>query len=154
MRVSKRDDGAWSFDLNPKEKLLLREALAAYPVLDPAYQTLSKSASPEQLQASRELLREALAAQQEENRRMLRDMFGAARSPASSGRWQFTLDGRQVESLLQVLNDVRVGHWQALGCPDASAEARLEPTLPHLRSLLLMRLSGHFQTLLLEALEP
>jgi hypothetical protein len=59
----------------------------------------------------------------------------------------------QMEWLLQVLNDVRVGTWVNLGRPDAESKEKLEPTEENLRGLAMMELCGFFQMTLLEAME-
>ena len=54
--------------------------------------------------------------------------------------------------LLQVLNDVRVGSWIALGSPDPEQGKKIvfnEKILPHFRA---MELAGAFETVFLDAL--
>jgi hypothetical protein len=53
---------------------------------------------------------------------------------------------------LQVLNDVRVGSWIALGSPDTEQGEKIlltEETAPRVRS---MEVAGAFEAVLLEAL--
>jgi hypothetical protein len=154
VKLVTRDGDRWTFQLRRQEKALLLDLLQRYPVLDPAFQPLSKTADLAQRQADQELLHEALAAQQEENRRMLHDLLGEGQCFSRVERgWRFTLEGRQVETLLQMLNDIRVGSWRNLGCPDAGQTSSPEITEANLRSLYAMELSGFFQTHLLAALE-
>ena len=62
----------------------------------------------------------------------------------------FTLTAPQVEWLLQVFNDVRVGSWLALGEPEELEIPEVNQTnAPY---LLAMESAGHFEAALLSAL--
>jgi hypothetical protein len=63
--------------------------------------------------------------------------------------WRLVLSPADVEWLLQILNDIRVGSWLMLGSPEEELEVLSEKNAPH---LLAMHMSGHFQMELLEAL--
>jgi len=58
-----------------------------------------------------------------------------------------------LEWLLQVLNDIKVGSWVQLGCPELEKAAPVNLTRPNARSLQAMHLSGEFQAALLEAVK-
>ena len=65
-----------------------------------------------------------------------------------------TLTGEERETLLQVLNDIRVGCWEALGKPEEPQPqtAALSPREMQWHSL--MHVTAHFQTYLVEEGEP
>ena len=79
-----------------------------------------------------------------------------ARFRAVQSGFNFTLLRTDAEWLLQVLNDIRVGHWLLLGAPEELLEMddvnQLEPALH--RAWLAMELSGMFQMEILHALQP
>ena len=99
------------------------------------------------------LLEEALIAQRVENRKNVQALL------TKPGRFQTAPNGfllkitrSETEWLLQVLNDVRVGSWVALGSPDTEAGEHIElnkETAPHIRS---MEIAGAFETFFLDAL--
>ena len=63
-----------------------------------------------------------------------------------------TVSGPEIEWLLQVLNDVRVGSWIALGSPDPEQDKKIvyhKDMLPHFQ---MMELAGAFETVFLDAL--
>jgi hypothetical protein len=66
--------------------------------------------------------------------------------------YRLSLDAQQLEWLLQVLNDVRVGSWILLGCPDTDEGQQREITLKTARYYLVMEFAGYFQSVLLDAL--
>ena len=100
------------------------------------------------------LLEEAIAAQQQTHKQQVEALLAnKARFVEESGGFRFALDRDQVEWLLQVLNDVRVGSWLILGCPDPEAGKPPKPTPKNAPFLLAMELCAHFQYELLEALD-
>ena len=60
------------------------------------------------------------------------------------------LSGSELEWLLQVLNDIRVGSWIILGSPEQWFEAATPQTAPHLWA---MELAGAFEMAFLPAVE-
>ena len=64
---------------------------------------------------------------------------------------QIRLDSHEIEWLLQVLNDVRVGCWIQLGQPDEMNKAPLEVDPENAVFLWTMELCGYFQSVLLVA---
>jgi hypothetical protein len=64
------------------------------------------------------------------------------------------LTEHQIEWLLQVLNDIRVGSWLALGSPDEKQGKQLRLNLQSAQYLWTMELCGQFESALLSAREP
>lgn len=154
MKLLKRTAGRWTFHLAEKEKQLLLAVLGFYPVLDPSFQPLSKSSDRATLKDDQALLEEALLSRKQDNAQALQKTFGEGKCfSKSSPGWRLALNGQQIEMLLQVLNDIRVGSWRNLGCPEPRQEGKLARTEANLRSLFAMQVGGHFQTSLLEALD-
>ena len=69
------------------------------------------------------------------------------------GAWQLTLNDPDATRLLQVLNDIRVGAWEKLGCPDFEAEKRPEVTEENFLCFWACQLTDLFEGVLLAALE-
>ena len=63
---------------------------------------------------------------------------------------QLLLKGAELEWLLQVLNDVRVGSWLKLGQPDENQSPDVTPE--NFQFVLAMEVCGAFQSALLAAL--
>ena len=141
------------FEISRREKDLLFEILRLYPLVPPAHHRLSKTAARGRLNEHQRLLEEALAAQRAENRKHILALLD------EPGRFQTGPNGlllkinrSEADWLLQVLNDVRVGSWIALGSPDTEAGEKIpvnEETAPHVRS---MEIAGAFESVLLDAL--
>jgi len=141
----------FTFQLGKREKQLLVATLGLYPLVPASHHHLSQKAKGPKADENQRLLEEALAEQRRENRRQVRAMLDEPRRfrETKSGL-ELALTPAQVEWLLQVLNDVRVGSWLALGEPE-QGEAP-EVTEENAKYLLAMELCGLFESVLLGAL--
>jgi Domain of unknown function (DUF2017) len=118
MKLIRADENRFAFHVGQQEKALLLETLRLYPLIPAAYPRFSKTAKGEPGE-TRRLLEEALAAQREENRTAIFAMLNEpARFRRTEHGFQFTLTAAELERLLQVFNDIRVGSWIALGSPE------------------------------------
>jgi hypothetical protein len=147
-RTAKR----YQIHLGKREKRVLMELLKLYPRIPPGYSRLSQSAAGHDAQVNQQLLEAALAEQRRENQRQLRTLLAGADQYADDETGcRLSLPAGDVEWLLQVLNDIRVGSWIILGSPDQIHELALlnEKTAPDFWA---MEMSGLFQQRLIEAL--
>ena len=153
MKLIRADKDNFVFALGRREKRLLFELLKLYPLVPAAHHRLSKTAKAGKNDENQRLLDEALAAQREENKRQVLAMLnepGRFKETESGSR--FALSPPQMDWLLQVLNDVRVGSWIALGSPDTEAGEKItvnDETAPH---YWVMEAAGFFEMALVEAL--
>jgi hypothetical protein len=150
VKLVKADAQRLSFEIGRNERLLLFQLLALYPMIPAHHQLLSRGEARPEDQA---MLEAALAAQRAQNKRRLDKMMKAATRFRRCRRgWRFSLRRTEAEGLLQVLNDIRVGAWIRLGCPDppgavlTNLDARTTPVF------WAMEVAGRFQMALLHAL--
>jgi hypothetical protein len=122
--------------------------LDRYPVVPAAHHRLSKSDPDE---TDQRLLNDALAEQRRENKKQLQALLKSRRRfHRMKTGCRMKLSTGEIEWLLQVLNDVRVGSWITLGSPEYDWHMVLDDkSAPHVWAL---ELSGYFQSRLLEAL--
>jgi hypothetical protein len=139
------------FQLGAEEKHVLVHVLKLYPRLPPAHHRLSKTGRLPDAEAGQRLLDEALAEQRAENQKKLLALIAdPLRLKENAHGWQLSLSTTEVEWLLQVLNDVRVGSWVLLGSPEKQLKAFDAQTAPHFWA---MEMAGAFQMELLHLLE-
>jgi hypothetical protein len=142
------------FQLSNREHDALIKILRAYPVLPPAHQPVSRELKDSHATDYQRLLDEALAEQRAANKRHLEEWLAVPeRFPKTKGGCRFTLERADTEWLLQVLNDIRVGHWLWLGSPEPGDLNPLNLGLKRLPIWLAMEMSGYFQMSILAALE-
>jgi len=145
-------DGKFVFRLAKPEQQLLMAMLKLYPCIPPAHHQLTKSGKPRGDDPNQRLLDEALFEQRQENKKLIQAFVNdSERIVETEKGFRMILSATDLEWLLQVLNDVRVGNWVLLGSPEDGAPGVdvNEKTAPHIWAL---EVSGHFQIRLLEAL--
>ena len=155
MKLLKREETHCSFLIGRREREMLLALLQRYPVMAAAHFRTRNPPKTDEAKQNQELLEEALAEQQKDNRKHLEQML------AENGRFiendlgfTFRLSYFEIEWMLQVLNDIRIGSWIQLGEPDLSS-----PNAPPLneQTVLLawaMEIAALFQHSLLQAAQP
>lgn len=153
MKLLKADQERFVFQLSEGEKGALLDVLKLYPRVPPAHHRLARQTTSDPEAESQRLLDEALVEQRAQNKRQLRALLNRPGTFQRAQRsWRLTLRQGDFEWLLQVLNDVRVGSWLALGSPEELPRGL--PDNPETAPLIIaMELAGLFQMTLLEAFE-
>jgi hypothetical protein len=142
------------FLLNPVEKEMLLDILGLYPQVPPGHrrhrlQTQFAVGDAE----NQHLLDEALAEQRANKKRQLQALLLAEETfRATRAGFELNLRHADCEALIQVLNDVRVGSWIALGEPE-ELPRKLPADGTRAAHACAMELAGLFQMTLLEAIE-
>ena len=151
MRFQRADKDSLVFQLHEREKQLLLQTLKLYPLVPASHHRLGKGKEAHQAHEDQRLLEEALAEHRQENRRQVLAMLDEPqRFREAKMGFELTLTPAEIEWLLQVLNDVRVGSWLMLGEPEPGGEP--EVTEANARYLLALELCGLFESSLLAGL--
>ena len=161
MKVIKRDDTHCSFLIGKREREMLFSLLQRYPAVLTAHYRDRNPPKDDAAKKNQELIQEALAETQKETRKQLEQMLAEpGRFVENEFGYTFKLSHSEIEWMLQMLNDVRVGSWIQLGEPNPdSADAADSPKKPPLneQTILLywsMEIAGLFQHALLESTNP
>ena len=151
MKLIRTEIDLFVFSFEPREKQLLIKVLKNFPRVPAAHHRLSKTSRGAKPKEDQRLLDEALAEQRNQNRQRVETFLQEPeRFRPVGNEIHLTLAKTEIDWLLQVLNDVRVGAWLALGEPENfrlshfSAAKALDVSV--------MEMSGHFQFQLLHAL--
>jgi hypothetical protein len=153
VKIVGANDQSIIFQLSNRERGALIKILRAYPVVPPAHQQVSRELKDPHVTDYQRLLDEALAEQRTANKRHLEEWLATPeRFQKTKGGCRFTLERADTEWLLQVLNDIRVGHWLRLGSPEPGDLKPHSIGLKRLPIWLAMEMSGYFQMSILEAL--
>lgn len=151
MNLIEAKDGLFVFRVSRRERGLLTHVLKQFPVGSGPVAPLSKSGDEQQLAEHEHALAESLAEQRTEHKRLLDAFLGEQGRFAEDGKNHFRvrLTTAQMDWLLRVLNEVRVGLWTKLGQPRDLAPLALAGQLD---AVVTMELCALFQTRLLAAL--
>lgn len=140
------------FHIAKREQELLLATLRLYPMLDTRYHRLSRTPRSTG-KADQQWLEETMEQQQGEHEKKLIRLFRNEQrffQPDKHGL-RLSLTGEEIEWMLRVLNDIRVGSWVRLGCPEMEEARAMALTAEQVRYLASMELSGYFQGALLQA---
>ena len=154
MKLIQRDGENFVFHIGKREKRLLFEVLKLYPLIPIAHHRLTQTPGAPQATESQKLLEGALAESTRENKRQLLALLNdEGRFTDTDGAHRLQLKAPQLEWLLQVLNDIRVGSWLILGEPDEKKDKPVALTDENARYYAAMEFCGLFQMTLIEALQ-
>jgi hypothetical protein len=142
------------YQISKHEVEWLLAVLRFYPQINSDYHQITQGVASE-IVAGQQLLEEAMSQRRAEHKRKL-DKFlatpGRFRQEAPD-QFRLTLEPGQMEWLLQVLNDVRVGCWVKLGRPELEPMFQRKLTMEESRAMSALELSGFFQMVFLGAYE-
>lgn len=138
------------FRFSRREREMLMHILRQFPVGSRPVGPVSKQGDPDKLAELEALLAEAMAEQRQQDRHLVDAFLGEqGRFAEVKGGFDLRLSVAQMDWLLQVLNEVRVGLWVKAGRPEQPRSMVLGG---HLEPALTMELCAHFQMVLLGAL--
>jgi hypothetical protein len=154
MKVIRNAGDRFVLELAGREYRLLRDVLKLFPRIPVGYHQLNPTGDATQTAADQRLIEEALAAHKAESRRQLEAWLRETdRLRAKAGVWRLAFTVTELDWLLQVLNDVRVGSWLRLGSP--ADPHGLEVTKNNWDDLVALEFCGFLQSVLLRSLnEP
>lgn len=151
MKLLASSDGQRVFHLTKDE----RQALEAVLHLGRRFGRRSTSLSrrAEALERGEEALadlEQALAGHRRELTQSIAALLAdPQRCRATGDGCELTLSSADSESLLQGLNQTRIGAWESLGCPDYEKEGWPEPTEKNIASFWALQVTDLFQGMLL-----
>lgn len=153
MKLISRNNKGCVFLIGKRERQMMFGVLKHYPMLSSTYVS-DRHSSEQALKKNEELLKDALAEQQNENRKMVQEFLEAkGRFADHELGYQFTLTGSEADWLLQVFNDIRVGSWVKLGSPPLGEVLRVALDEKKVRLCCTMEIAGLFESELLQALQ-
>lgn len=150
MKLLRANPDQLVFQVGKREQRMLFDVLQLYPLVPPAHHRLAPSGQTVDDEAQR-LLDEALDGQRQENRAHIQAMLNDPGRFRETGHGlELTLAPTQIEWLLQVLNDLRVGCWLKLGEPEGGEMPQLDKS--DASFWVAMEFCGLWESMLLAAL--
>ncbi len=149
MNLKRTSKTSLVFAMNEAEREILLETLKLFPLVPATHGRLSKAAAT-QSEENQRLLEESLAQQRAENRKELDALLNdPVRFKKVGKHFRLRIKITELEWLLQIFNDIRVGCWLRLGEPDDDKPPVVTPE--NIRYGLAMEVCGMFQSALLAA---
>lgn len=150
MKVQKSGKDKIALLLSAREKEILFDTIALYPLVPASHHRLTKAEEAQSVENQR-LLEESLAEQRAANRRHVDALLNdPAQFKKVGAQFRLKLSHAELDWLLQVFNDIRVGAWLALGEPDETKQPEI--SAENIRYAIALEVCGAFESVLLAAL--
>ena len=145
----------FTFGLGPEEQEAFVTLLRFYPVAVGGRGAISKALNTETIAEAQKMLDEAVAEQIAESKKLVEAFVADPKrfKLQEDETYRMFLKEDEVEWLLQVLNNIRVGSWMELGSPEPGGELTLPPKEDSGRMVWSIYASDIFLGSLLYALE-
>ena len=143
MKLVKETNRGFQYQLSPQEARSLRLLITQFPVAPLSAVKISKS-DPEAFARER-LLNESLAAHREELKRKAGELIAPDKFTESGSSRLFRISAQKRETMLQILNDIRVESWRALGGPENLETCALGLTGEKFKYYHFMHTAGFFE---------
>ena len=145
MKLVKQSGGNWRYALRQNEFDLLCHLLNKFPFTEIVPAKISKTdADPKSFEREK-LLNESMTEHRKELKRRAVNLTTGNKLKKVEKRYLLTLTAEDREIMLQILNDIRVGCWHALGEPESLELQKLDNSPQKLRCQNLMNLAGYFE---------
>jgi hypothetical protein len=152
MKLIQASKDGYGFEFTLQEKQLLFKVLALYPLVPAAHHRLSRAVSAPSDENQR-LLEDSLTDHRQETRQRVRTLMANPKSfQARGGGFCWHPSRAEIEWMLQVLNEVRVGSWLELGSPDLAKSREIISTPENLMHRWAMDIAGGFEMIFIAAL--
>lgn len=153
MKFIGRHEEQLVFEMTVREKSLFLAILGLYPQVPQSHHRLSQQADLPDAEANRRLLEESLKAQKAESQKWITTAFKEPGrfKPGKTG-FYLTIKRPELEMLLQIFNDVRIGSWLTLGSPGIRQKKKLVPNPQTAPFIQRMELAGAFEMFFLKAI--
>ena len=150
MKLVKQIEGGWQYQLNRNEADILAGLLRKFPFTAAGQVQISKTDEDPGVVEREKLLHESLAEHRKELQEVAGKLLDAGKFKEVEHGQLLTLTSEARETLLQILNDIRVGCWFALGEPEDLDSRRPPTSTKTLAYRNLMELAGYFESSFLE----
>ena len=117
MKLLKHSGAGWRYELEQREGILLRMLVREFPLTAATAIKITRTGGDARSAERERLLSESLAKHRQELKQQAGKLL-VNRLKVGKDGWRLSLSMDEREVLLQLLNDIRVESWHALGDPE------------------------------------
>jgi hypothetical protein len=148
MRLLTQSKSGWRYQLSRAEAQTLRSLIKLFPTTANVAVRITHTDTDPKAAEREKLLNDSLAEHREELQRRAQHLIDGDRLKLLGDRYVLNLGLDDREILLQILNDIRVAAWRALGQPE-DLDPPPNPSESERAHHSLMNLAGYFECTLL-----
>lgn len=145
MKLVKRTQRGFQYELNGEDAEALRFLVRQFPITAFSPAKVSKSDAGPKAVEREKLINESLREHRMELKRKARGLVLREKFKTSEGKQFYRLSLRARETMLQILNDIRVESWRILGEPEDPEAVVFRVAGNKFKYYHLMRLAGYFE---------
>jgi hypothetical protein len=150
MRLLGQSTGRWEYELSRNEADVLFRLVKKFPFTETGLSHMSRTDDEPTMAEREKLLNESLAEHRKELTKLALNFLAEDKWRRLDNGQLLALDSTAREILLQILNDIRVGCWRALGQPENLDTVPAQTSAKDQTFRNLMDVAGYFEMNLLE----
>jgi hypothetical protein len=145
MKLVKQTQKGYQYELEMEDAEALRFLVKQFPIVAFSAATVSRTDTGSNAVEREELINDSLRAHREELKRKARGLVVREKFKELEGKQLYRITLKARETMLQILNDIRVESWRILGEPENPEANVFRLTGAKLKYYQLMRLAGYFE---------
>ncbi len=150
MKVTEVTDASITLEFTPEEAEFFKLVLLSYPLTLDQPKQISRFAESAEIEDANELLAISLREQTFSHKRKLEAWLKSKTVWKSrQNRFLLVVSNDDREWLLQILNDIRIGSWMKMGCPDPIEPEEPDSSTPKSTYYFYMNIAAYIQALIL-----
>lgn len=156
MKLVRVDQDQFHFELGQEEQIYLFHLLFQYPLVPAGYQAISRLRESKELAENQQLLEQTLQERRVANRKRVVELLnqqGRFTTDEEGQLVKVTFSRGEIEWLLQICNDIRIGSWLALGSPNLDERDLLYQDPARVRYVINIEIAGQFEVHFIRALD-
>ena len=143
MKLIRHTKAGLKYELGRREGDCLKSLLRQFPITSPTHARISRTDTEHASREREKLLNESLAEHRAELKKLAANLLKKLKT--GDNGYLLTLGPEEPETLLQILNDIRVGCWHMLGEPDGLEPATAPESEREQVFYDVMNLAGYFE---------
>jgi len=145
MKLAKQTKRGFQYELDGEDAESLRFLVRQFPISVFSPANISKTDSGSKSEEREKLINESLLAHRMELKRKARQLVMREKFKTSDGKQFYRISLPARETMLQILNDIRVESWRILGEPEDPEASVFRLTGDKFKYYHFMRLAGYFE---------
>jgi hypothetical protein len=145
MKLAKQTKRGFQYELDGEDAESLRFLIRQFPITAFHPTNISKTDSGSNAEEREKLINESLHAHRTELKRKARKLVMREKFKRSDGKQFYRISLQSRETMLQILNDIRVESWRILGEPEDPEASVFRLTGDKFKYYHYMRLAGYFE---------
>ena len=145
MKLAKQTKTGFQYELDGEDAESLRFLVKQFPIRKFSPANISKTDSGSNAEEREKLINDSLRVHRTQLKRKARQLIMREKFKKSDGKQFYRISAQARETMLQILNDIRVESWRILGEPEDLEASVFRLTGDQFKYYHFMHLAGYFE---------